>query len=272
MLTELFTSRFKFDGKSTSAAKRTKFKPYLVRDYLQIEPKDFHSGALISCQILNILLPSFLVIGAHIFKHEWASDAAILLGITKIDSTRNGLLLFQPIEKAFDRSQLCFVKEAGKGSFQLKILDPSLRGQDLFTSCLKLIRKEDCEKLQLSLTDVQNTVSNALVNNGRQLTFGDLEGRTLICKGKTTPYKRCLNFHASRARDYAVEKGWISPNVTFKYSWSEDFNEEGLSKYLDSLEPSYDDPNVGPNIMAISDANEAIDEDDSDLISVSGIS
>ena len=220
---------------------------------------------------MNIELPNFLVVGAHIFKHEWAGDAEILLGITNIDSTRNGLLLFQPIDNAFGRSQLCFLKEDGEDSFRLKILDPSLRDKDLLSSCLKFISKEACKTLNLSVTDVQNTVSSALDNNGRQTTFGDLEGRSLICKGKTRPYKRCLNFHASRARDYAIEKGWISSNVTFKYSWSENFDEIGLTKYLESLVGSYDDPNAR-NISDESLANVTIEDDESDIISISDVS
>jgi hypothetical protein len=269
ILTEMFNNRFKFDGKSTSAAKRKKFKPLLVRDYLKIEQQDFHSGAQISCQILDILLPSFLVIGAHIFKHEWAKDAPILLGIKNIDSTRNGLLLFHPIEKAFDCSQLCFVKNEGEGAFQLKILDPSLRDQELLTSCLKFISEKDCQNLNLSLSEMHDIVSEALFRNGRQLTFGDLEGNELICKGKTTPYKRCLNFHASRARDYAIQKKWISPDIIFKYSWSEDFGETVLLDYLNSLETSFDDPNVGQDI---SDENLAIYDNGSDFISISDVS
>ena len=137
---------------------------------------------------------------------------------------------------------------------------------DLLSSCLKFISKEACEKLNLSVTDVLNTVSSALDNNGRHTTFGDLEGRSLICKGKTRPYKRCLNFHASRARDYAIEMGWISSNVTFKYSWSENFDEIGLVKYLDSLGRSYDDPNAR-NISNESLANATFEDDESDIIS-----
>jgi hypothetical protein len=167
------------------------------------------------------------------------------------------------------------VKNEGQGPFMLKILDPSLRDQELFTSCLELIREKDCNDAGLSVTDVKSMVSKALDINGRQMTFGDLEGRTLTCKGTTRPYKRCLNFHASRARDYAMKQGWISSNVTFKYSWSGDFNENQMTKYLDTLGTSFDDPNVGSNVIGISDEsllNESIQDDDLESTTVSDIS
>jgi len=270
LMVDLFKDRFRFDGKSTSVGKRAKFRPRLARDYLKIDEKAYHNGASITCQILDVVLPNFLVIGAHIFKHEWASDAKILLGIDNIDSTRNGLLLLQPIEKAFDRSRLCFLKGRSQNSFCLKILDPALREQDLLASCLPYITEAECKKLESSFDDVRNSLANSLTIDGRQLTFGDLEGRALICKGKTRPYKRCLNFHASRARDYAVEMKWISANVTFEYQWSEHFDQEGLEKYLETLGTSFEDLDVNSyiNDMPIPvdniAPNDAVDESDSD--------
>jgi hypothetical protein len=270
LLLELFENRFKFNGKSTNASKRAIFKPRLVRDYLQISQKQYHGNAELMCQILGIEFFSFLVIGAHLFKHEWASDADILLGIKNIESTRNGLLLLGAIEKAYDRSRLCFLKSSTSNSFCLRILDPSLRGVDLLAASTEFITKKECIKIGRSVDEAIAKVTNLLTVDGKLLTFGDLEGRPLVCKGKTRPYKRCLNFQAARARSYALKRGWISPDVIFKYSWSKNFDDSiQLEKYLETLGTSFEDLEASTKqmeYMSIDDITpaDAVDEQNSD--------
>jgi hypothetical protein len=241
LMTEMWERRFTYDGKSTSLSKRATFKPILARDYLQIPENGYHSKSDIACQILGIEFPKFLVTGSHIFKHEWAGDAWILLRIRNINSSRNGLLLFSPIEKAFNRSQLCFLKSEDEDSFYLKILDPSIRDFVLFDECKKFVNKEDCKKMNKTRHEVLSFLKDALSGDGCMLTFGDIEGRTLICKGNTRPYKRCLNFHASRARTYALKKGWIKDDVVFKFTWSsQEYNHEIMNTYLEQLHSAED--------------------------------
>ena len=211
----------------------------------------------------------FLVIGAHLFKHEWASDAEILLGIKDIESTRNGLLLLGAIEKAYDRSRLCFLKSSTNDSFCLRILDPSLRGADLLAASTEFITKEECDKVGFSVDGAMIILAKLLTIDGKLLTFGDLEGRSLIYKGKTRPYRRCLNFQAARARSYALKRGWISPDVIFKYSWSENFDDSvQLEKYLETLGTSFEDLEAGTNLEStyVDDIMpaDAVDEQNSD--------
>lgn len=53
-----------------------------------------------------------------------------LLGLSDINDPRNGLLLFEPLQHAFDDSQVCFlyVEDAGEPKFKLELLDMSLKG------------------------------------------------------------------------------------------------------------------------------------------------
>ena len=165
ILTELFNRRFKFDGNSTTASKRKAFKPRLCRDYLQITEQDYRDTHEIKCQIMDILLPKFLVIGGHLFKHEWASDAEILLGIKSIDSTRNGALLFLPIEKAYNRSQICFL-EGKNEMFYLKLLDPNLAEVSLYSIIEKHVNAVECAKMGKTVDFVLESLKSALSIEG----------------------------------------------------------------------------------------------------------
>jgi hypothetical protein len=49
-----------------------------------------------------------------------------------------------------------------------------------------------------------------------------------------------LNFHASRARSYALKEGWIKNDVVFKFTWSQEFDVDGLNAYLDQLGTSFE--------------------------------
>lgn len=236
LMAHSFARMFTFDGKSTASSKRGKFKPKLARDYLQIPEKSFGSRLDIRCQILDTDLPKFLVIGSHLFKHGWGSVMAhTILGIENIDSTRNGLLLFQPIEKAFDRSQLCFLKSPNDDSFYLKLLDPRIRNISLLDQCLPFISVKECINYGKSIEEVISLLKKCLTFEDRLITFGDLEGREIKCYGITRPYKRCLNFHASRARDYAIEQKWISKEVVFDFTWSQEFKSDAINSYLNNL-------------------------------------
>jgi hypothetical protein len=273
LMDEMFEKRFTFDGKSTSASKRRKFKPILARDYLQISGKQYSSKDDLTCQILGIELPKFLVTGSHLFKHEWAIEAWILLRISNIDSSRNGLLLFIPIEKAYDQSQLCFLKSDGEDSFYLKLLDPSIRQVALFDECKKFVNESECNDIGKSVSEVLSILETKLTVDGRMLTFEDIEGRKLICKGSTRPYKRCLNFHASRARSYALKEGWITDDVVFKFTWSQEFDLGAINSYLDQLGTSFEsleDAVIDNGVLDDIMPNDSIDHRDSDDESEAG--
>jgi hypothetical protein len=56
-------------------------------------------------------LPRKCVIASHLFKKKWAAAASKLLQIADINDVRNGLLLWKPLEHAFDRGQIFFIYE-----------------------------------------------------------------------------------------------------------------------------------------------------------------
>ena len=117
-------------------------------------------------------------------------------------------------------------------------------------------------KSGIPVEDMKSSVSETLSINGRQLTFGDLEGRHLICKGESRPYKRCLNFHSSKAFDFALEKGWITVKETLEYQWSEDFDQTGIAKYLESIQNQpFEDLDVDPIVVDTLDRDEITSED-----------
>lgn len=233
--------RFTYDGNSTSASERPDFKPNLARDYLLVPEQQYRETPGLLCQILDVKLPKFLVSAFHVFKPKWAADSYYLLDFDDVVSSRNGLLLFQPIERAFNRSQLCFLKANREDSLFLRLLDPGLRDITLFDACLPLINEIDCASINKTVDEVLSALQITLTVNGRLLTFGDIEGNRIICKGKIRPYKRCLNFHAAVARRYALKQGWITHGVYTKFKWSQAFNKDDrIISHIDEIGTSFE--------------------------------
>jgi hypothetical protein len=93
-----------------------------------------------------------------------------------------------------------------------------------------------------------------------------MEGRPIVCKGKSRPYKRCLNFQAARARNYALKQRWITSE---KYTWSGEFdNSSKLENYLETL-GSFEDFEAMDNQVEMNYNDDimpadAIDKDNSD--------
>jgi hypothetical protein len=115
-----------------------------------------------------------------------------------------------------------------------------MRQLTLFDECKKFVNERECSAIGKTVSEVLSILETKLTVDGRLLTFEDIEGRKLICKGKTRPYKRCLNFHASRARSYALKEGWITDDVVFKFTWSQEFDVDSITAYLDQLGTSFE--------------------------------
>jgi len=175
------------------------------------------------CMLLDTALPSELVIASHLFRRKNAFLSEKLMGISDIDDVRNGLLLFKPLEHAFDHFQISFIYDQSSNEFRLKIFDRSVRQQRLFE--------------QLNSTQRAILLQGQVLPNNWELlgprhapgtaydiqtTFGDLEGRALCFRSVERPYKRCLNLQARLARKHAIEKQWIKPDEDdFQDFWSE---------------------------------------------------
>ena len=148
--------------------------------------------ATIACQFLGIDFPTHQVTCSHIFQRKWAKSRKII-DLQEINDVKNLLLLFKPIEVAFDEGRLCFLWDDSSSQFRMKILDPNIKGKTVLDLALRQFPN-------FSATNMDPILMN---------TIGILEGKPLIT-GQAIPYKRCLAFHASRARYEAIHvQKWI---------------------------------------------------------------
>ena len=206
------------DDVSSTSARSNIFKAKLSARY------DCKMGnGKLRCMLLNTALPSQLVIGSHLFRHKLEKLVEKLMGFSDIDDGRNGLLLFKPLEHAFDHFQISFIYDQSTDEFRLKIFDRSVKSKRLFDV---LDEKGRAILLQgQTLPRKWRSRGPRLApgtNYDIQTTFGDLEGHALCFRSVERPYKRCLNLQARLARKTAIEKKWIKPEEDdFPDFWSE---------------------------------------------------
>jgi hypothetical protein len=128
------------------------------------------------------------VIAAHIFQYRWRKFLPILSSFKDIHDVQNGLLLYKPVEWAFDRAKIFIeVNDADKMTFRL--LDQSLRNVKLADKASEL-RKE--AKIERSPVGAEVTL---------QKTFGDLDGKDVQFppNSEKRPSRRLLALHAYAA-------------------------------------------------------------------------
>jgi hypothetical protein len=202
--------------------------------------------------LTEIELPSQTVIGAHLFKSMWANDCKERLGFDDINSPRNGMLWFKPLEYAFDNSHICYHFEVQTETFHMKILDPRLRGMtfreyinaenEMDSNLLLRTRDKWLMELSKKPNKAQDIEKNmAAVDNLLSLLdvrIDSFEGKTFMVAEEKC-YSRCLSFQASMARLLAIENGWItkeemdSPGM---FSELEEKKKNELHSWLKSVE------------------------------------
>ena len=96
--------------------------------------------ATIICQFLGIDFPTNYVNFSHIFQRKWAKSRKIIY-LQEINDVKNLLLLFKPIEVAFDEGRICFIWDDAVSQFRMKVLDPSIRRQTLLELTLRQFPK-----------------------------------------------------------------------------------------------------------------------------------
>jgi len=151
----------------------------------------------VSCHLLNVALPLNLVAVAHIFPKRFRHNYWV--PIADIDDVQNTLVLFRPIERAFDRGQLCFVWINDQKKFRIHILDPKLH-----TTTISKLAEQCFPRTQTGWMSLDNSLLKS--------SFGQFHGQFLNLQQTAMPYKRCLAFHAHRARFEAINKKWIGAN------------------------------------------------------------
>ncbi|DBA75364.1 TPA: hypothetical protein ACH3X1_010631 [Trebouxia sp. C0004] len=159
------------------------------------------------CMLTSEALPSKTVIAAHLYKSSWAVFVELALGFSDIDDVRNGLLLWQPIEHAFDTAQLCFTYDTQTNSFVAQVLNSALLTEKLSSYGQRVMG-----------------ASWAAPSSARAmtLTFADNDKAALSFPSgcEVRPYKRVLCYQAHLARREAAKQGWMQ--INFDDFWSED--------------------------------------------------
>ena len=211
---------------TTLTARKEDFKKNLKDAYLCHGGKKNRGKT--RCMLLNCYLPSAVVTAAHIFRRGNEHIAQYLLGIENIDDVKNGLLLFKPLEKAFDKFQIGFVYDDSDDTFRMKIFNnnPVFRNLLLIDFMPPSVVLKDM-KLDLTALPTGWRYSKVPVlapgTNYNLLTkFSDLEGTCLSFKNLNRPYKRCLNLQARIAYIEAIKNDTMEPpDYVFKDYWSE---------------------------------------------------
>eukprot|EP01119_Soliformovum_irregulare_P012165 TRINITY_DN3147_c0_g1_i3.p1 TRINITY_DN3147_c0_g1~~TRINITY_DN3147_c0_g1_i3.p1 ORF type:complete len:522 (-),score=57.00 TRINITY_DN3147_c0_g1_i3:61-1626(-) len=119
---------------------------------------------LIKCMITNKFHNRHFVRAAHIWMAHTGGKGLEKFGLSTNDlnHVRNGLLLCKPIEKAFDRKNVCFLWDPFKQALFLHVVNEKL---------LKVV-----------------------VHDGT--TFADINGAQLQLPANVWPFRRILNWHA----------------------------------------------------------------------------
>ncbi len=213
---KMFQRTFRYSDSNLCSIRSTAFKAQLL-----LADGRVARCATARCYVLDVELPRHLVIGAHVFKHEWAYLAKDVLDIDDVDDVRNGLLLYRPLEWAFDTGRLVFVLDAG--ALVLRVLDPAIRELSLHAKAAQLL----CKAPEQQAAELATLESKWRLPEARS-TFGALhETRArLLPPAGVSPWRRCLCFHAHVARREAVRVGWIATEDDAPFddywSWSEE--------------------------------------------------
>ena len=161
---------------------RTRFESSSFKDALI----DFYECAFedkVTCMATGCAYPRNEVRASHIVKRSTNGDTMKLFGLpTDIDNPRNGLLLLEPIEQAFDRKDICILHVPTTGQLTMKVLNPQLMAARMKSE------QQPCKTYG---------------------TYGSIDGAVLQLPEGKFPYRRVLSIHAKFAFSRALHMGWI---------------------------------------------------------------
>lgn len=142
----------------------------------------------VKCMIMNKFFDRGCVRAAHIWKSATNGIGlpAFKLEESDVHNERNGLLLFESIEKNFDRKKLCFIYDPFAQVLRLKILCDQLR--------------------QVYVVPEEN--QRKKFNEYR--TFDHIDRAILVLPKDVFPFRRLLNWHGRCAYRTARRNRWIS--------------------------------------------------------------
>jgi len=143
----------------------------------------------LKCMLTGNFYPCPEVRASHIIKRSTYGDTMHLYGLSpNVDNVRNGLLLLEPIEQAFDRKDICFLYDAMSNQLVAKVLNPSLMTE--------LMPKSQPRGATYPMT------------------YGSIDGLVLqLPSASTFPYRRALSMHAKFAFSRALYMEWIAEST-----------------------------------------------------------
>ena len=202
-------ARLSFEDATVASQSRAdtqaNFKRLLKREYHQPEIGNLFDMATGTC------LPHSIVVASYIFHYMWRKELPEFTSLTDINDPCNGLLLYKPVEWAFDRAKIC-VEVKSRDEMTFRLLDQDLRGI--------LLADKACH-----LRDQRGGGNQRLKEEENlRMTFGDLDGQPLKFPEGTVmrPSKRMLGLHAVRARGTAQVRAPQHPIPEVAYDTSDD--------------------------------------------------
>jgi HNH endonuclease len=237
-----FTKKYFYtsDNETKNNKRDPCFRANLFQFYYNESTTPFH----IQCMFTGVDIPATSIIASHIFKFKFRNDCNDLLNFEDINHERNGLLLFLPIEHAFDRSHITFIYNKDISQFVLKLLKPGL-SELTFRDYIKKENDVDTTNLFKENYAKKKQSKVLYVSNLKKLLdqkFGDFEGKPFAYKFTTSKcYYRCLAFQQSMAMLYAEKEKWIEKDdVKSPSMWSDmgDENIAAVSAWIERIKGS----------------------------------
>jgi HNH endonuclease len=219
-LVDKILGKFFYSVVTVSSTHNEDFKKLLSEYYNCVRGE----GAM-RCMLLNIVLPSSVVIASHIFPIEEADFSETLLNFSDIDDMKNGLMLFKPLEYSFNHFNISFIPSKD-GTFCLKVFNKTFIDRYLVEDLtnkqwadLSHGRPRTDDTWMHSSTPVY--APNATFDI--RTTYGSLEGRSFVFLNNSRPYKRCLTLQARLARERAVKWDLIDDKTyDFEEVWTDE--------------------------------------------------
>jgi hypothetical protein len=198
------------------------------------------NSGMTRCMLLDTYLPSAIVTAAHLFRRSNQYIASQLLNIEDIDDVKNGLLLFKPLEKAFDHFQIGFIYNSTDDIYRLKIFNdvPVFKNTLLIDSIPEGTVLKDMNLDLSALPKDWRISTEPVLAPGTQYDlrtkFADLEGKPIAFKNLNRPFRRCLNLQARIALTEAIDKKTIDDSFNFQDYWSDGISvDEKLQFYFE---------------------------------------
>lgn len=164
------------------------FKAELIGYY---QRGDSQNPNVLTCMVLNRPFDRRFVIASHIWKSSTRGKGLEMFNLTPdaLNDPRNGILVAKGIEEAFDNKHLCFIWDASRERFIVKLLNPGLR--------------------------------HKFIDPSNSTKFHEIHGRPLLTPRGRYPFRRIVGFHAKCAYRNARLVKWITEE---EFSQFEDYS------------------------------------------------